>query len=57
MRELTAVLGVAGFIGYLAMGFDLLGSVSHRWEEPPTAFRKAVVVAAWPVVLWQMRRL
>jgi hypothetical protein len=61
MRELAPFLTVAGALAYIAIGVDLLHAVGKQgtgfaWDEPPTPFRKAVVVLCWPVVLFELRR-
>lgn len=50
MRELKTICVLA----YFAAGGSLLGSVGRsrlQWDEPPTPFRRMVVVAAWPLIL------
>jgi hypothetical protein len=50
MRELNTLCVLA----YFAAGGALLRSVGRsrlQWDDPPTAFRRLVVVTAWPLIL------
>jgi hypothetical protein len=43
-----------GVLAYLAAGTALLTSIGRsrlQWDEPPTPARRAITVAAWPLIL------
>jgi hypothetical protein len=43
-----------GLLSYLAAGSFLLASIGRsrlQWDEPPTLARRAITVAAWPMIL------
>jgi len=60
MNALLWVIAPLGGACYLGTGLKLLSSIGRpgsglEWDEPPTFFRRAVVVTCWPAIKLTMR--